>query len=142
MQTLGRDVFLALAAVGWADGKLDADEADAIIRTAAEEDLDIDDLAEIDRAVKTPIDLGVLDRAVLSDSDRRFVYGVALWMSRLDGDVSESELSVLAKLRSALGLTDDRTSAIERAVDEVVAMPFGDRPHRFDLPRLRELLAG
>ena len=31
---LGRDVFLALAAVGWSDGKLDAEEADAIVRTA------------------------------------------------------------------------------------------------------------
>jgi len=43
---LGRDVFLALAAVGWADGKLDADEADAIVRTAAEEGLPIEQIAE------------------------------------------------------------------------------------------------
>ena len=28
---LGRDVFLALAAVGWSDGKLHEEEADAIV---------------------------------------------------------------------------------------------------------------
>ena len=31
---LGTDVFLALASVAWADGKLDGDEADAIVRAA------------------------------------------------------------------------------------------------------------
>src|SRR5262249_21185453 len=41
-QRLGRDVFLALAAVGWADGKLDEEEADAIVRTALEEGLELD----------------------------------------------------------------------------------------------------
>ena len=35
---LGRDVYVALAAVGWADGHLDQDEADAIVRTALEEE--------------------------------------------------------------------------------------------------------
>jgi tellurite resistance protein len=32
----GRDVFIALAAVAWADGTLDPDEADAIVRAAAD----------------------------------------------------------------------------------------------------------
>ena len=33
-EKMGRDVFIALAAIGWADGTLDADEADAIVRAA------------------------------------------------------------------------------------------------------------
>ena len=44
---LGRDVYIALAAVGWADGNLDQEEADAIVRTALEEGLDIAEIAEI-----------------------------------------------------------------------------------------------
>ena len=142
MQKLGRDVFLALAAVGWADGKLDADEADAIIRTAADEDLEIEELAEIDLAVKSPVDLGIIDKTRLSEADQRFVYGVAVWMARLDGNVSDTEVAVLARLGDALGVGAERRSEIEEAVDQVVAMPFGDRPYRFDLPRLRILLAG
>ena len=59
---LGRDVYLALAAVGWADGQLDQEEADAIVRTALEEGLEIDEIAEIEEATKNPIDIGVIDR--------------------------------------------------------------------------------
>ena len=66
---LGRDVYVALAAVGWADGKLDQDEADAIVRTALEEGLDITEIAEIEAATKQPIDLGVIDRSNLSKED-------------------------------------------------------------------------
>lgn len=142
MQKLGRDVFLALAAVGWADGNLDADEADAIIRTAAEEDLEIEELDAIDRAVKEPLGLGAIDRERLSDGDARFVYGVAVWMARIDRQVSEAELAVLAKLGDGLDLTPSARFDVERAVDEVIGLPDGDRPHRFDLPKLRTLLAG
>ena len=35
-----KDVFIALAAVAWADGTLDPDEADAIVRAAVDEYLD------------------------------------------------------------------------------------------------------
>ena len=53
---LGRDVFLALAAIGWADGKLDEEEADAIVRTALEEGLELEEIGEIEeRRVEAPI---------------------------------------------------------------------------------------
>ena len=82
---LGRDVFLALAAIGWADGKLDPEEADAIVRTALEEGLELEEIAEIEEATKHPIDIGVIDRSNMSKADRLFVYAVASWMTRLDG---------------------------------------------------------
>jgi uncharacterized membrane protein YebE (DUF533 family) len=59
---LGRDVYIALAAIGWSDGQLDQEEADAIVRTALEEGLDIDEIAEIEEATKKPVDIGVIDR--------------------------------------------------------------------------------
>jgi hypothetical protein len=37
--TLNKDVFLALAAIAWADGSLDPDEADGIVRAAVDEGL-------------------------------------------------------------------------------------------------------
>ena len=40
-------MFLALAAIGWADDNLDEEEADAIVRLALEEGLEIDEIAEI-----------------------------------------------------------------------------------------------
>src|SRR6187551_4114034 len=99
---LGRDVYVALAAVGWADGKLDQEEADAIVRTALEEGLDIAEIAEIEAATKQPIDLGVIDRKNLSKEDRLFVYGVACWLTRLDGMVSAAEQTALAQLGETL----------------------------------------
>ena len=69
---LGRDVFIALAAIGWADGNLDGEEADAIVRTAIEEGLELDEIAEIEEATKKHVDIGVIDRHDLSKEDRLF----------------------------------------------------------------------
>ena len=58
---LGRDVYIALAAIGWSDGQLDEEEADAIVRTALEEGLELEEIEEIEEATKQPIDMGVID---------------------------------------------------------------------------------
>src|SRR3978361_868825 len=99
---LGRDVYIALAAVGWADGKLDQEEADAIVRTALEEGLDIEEIAEIEEATKNPVDIGVIDRHNLCKDVRLLVYGVAAWITRWDGVVPEAEQAALHNLREAL----------------------------------------
>lgn len=95
---LGKDVFVALAAIAWADGKLDPDEADAIVRAAADEGLDLEEIAEIEAATGSPVDLGVIDRAGMSKEDRLFVYGVACWIANMDGEVTSEEAQALAKL--------------------------------------------
>jgi uncharacterized membrane protein YebE (DUF533 family) len=138
---LGRDVFLALAAVGWADGKLDADEADAIVRTAAEEGLPIEQIAEIEAATQKPIDLGVIDRSTLTKEDRLFVYAVASWMTRLDGKMTAGELAALEKLGNALGVTEGARTQADGIAQDVAFLPAGDRPDRYDLVRLRHILS-
>src|ERR1700760_2513596 len=95
---LGRDVFIALAAIGWADGKLDRDEADAIVRTALEEGLELEEITEIEEATKKPIDLSFIDRSTMSKADRLFVYAVATWLTRIDGKVDEKEREALKRL--------------------------------------------
>src|SRR5829696_3329494 len=99
---LGRDVFIALAAIGWSDGKLDPVEADAIVRTALEEGLELEEIAEIEEATRHPVSLGIIDRSSMSKADRLFVYAVASWMARLDGTVKDEETSALARLGDAL----------------------------------------
>ena len=138
---LGRDVFLALAAVGWADGKLDADEADAIVRTAAEEGLGIEEIAEIEAATQKPIDMGVIDRSALTKEDRLFVYAVASWMTRLDGKMTPGELEALVKLGTALGVTEAARTQADGIAQDVAFLPAGDRPDRYDLVRLRHILS-
>jgi uncharacterized membrane protein YebE (DUF533 family) len=137
--TLGRDVFLALAAVGWADGQLTPEGADAIVRAALEEDIDLEEIREIEEATKAPIDIGVVDRMGMSKADRLYVYAVASWIASLDGKVSDKEEAALAKLGEALGVPE----APRKHADEIMRQIAleGDRPMRFDLARLRTTLA-
>jgi uncharacterized membrane protein YebE (DUF533 family) len=137
---LGRDVYLSLAAVGWADGSLDPEEADAIVRTALEEGLELDAVQEIEEATKKPTDLGVIDRLTMSKADRLYVYAVASWITRLDGVVTEEEEKVLGKLASALGIPETPRKHADAVLQEIVGMPQGDRPARFDLLALRSTL--
>jgi hypothetical protein len=137
---LGRDVFMALAAIGWADGKLDPEEADAIVRTALEEGLELEEISEIEEATKHPIDLSIIDRSQMSKADRLFVYAVASWMTRLDGKIDDRETTALDRLGELLkipALPRGHARAIAR---EVASLGDGDRPARYDLKRLRETL--
>jgi len=137
---LGRDVYIALAAVGWADGKLDQEEADAIVRTALEEGLELDEINEIEQATKQPVDIGVIERKNLSKEDRLFVYAIASWMTRLDGHVTAKETDALQKLGDALKLPEKPRWHADHIAQEVADMPEGDRPARYDLVRLREII--
>lgn len=138
---LGRDVFIALAAIGWADGQLDGEEADAIVRTAIEEGLELDEIAEIEEATKNPVDIGVIDRSNLNKEDRLFVYAVASWMTRLDGVVHEAETAALAKLGDALKVPERPRFHADAIAQEVAQMDEGDRPSRYDLTGLRALIS-
>jgi uncharacterized membrane protein YebE (DUF533 family) len=136
---LGRDVYIALAAVGWADGKLDPDEADAIVRAALDEGLELADIGEIEEATKKPVDIGVIEQK-LSKEDRLYVYGIAAWIARLDGVVTDSESSALAKLGSALKIPDRPREIVAKIVADITALSGGDRPARYDLPELRRAI--
>lgn len=137
---LGRDVFLALAAIGWADGKLDGEEADAIVKTALEEGLELEEIAEIEEATKSPIDLGVIDRSNMSKADRLFVYAVASWMTRLDGKVDDAEIVALARLGETLKVPEGPRKHAHAIALEIANLGEGDRPARYDLKLLRETL--
>ena len=138
---LGSEVFIALAAVGWADGQLDADESDAIVRAAAEEGLSIEEIAAVEAATQTRVELSVLDRLSLGEADRLFVHAVATWIARLDGQVTGDESHALDRLSERLGLPKELRARAERAARELAAMPDGDRPARYDLVALRQVLS-
>lgn len=137
---LGRDVYVALAAVGWADGQLDPDEADAIVRAAVEEGLELEAINEIEAATKTPLDLGVIERKALSKEDRLYVYGVALWIARMDGVVSDAERAALSKLAGALKVPERALTVVERIVESVAQQSGDTRPARYDLVALRNII--
>jgi uncharacterized membrane protein YebE (DUF533 family) len=137
---LGRDVFLALAAIGWADGKLDEEEADAIVRTALEEGLELEEIAEIEEATKHPISLETIDRSQMSKADRLFVYAVASWMTRLDGALAAGEKATLQRLGEALRVPEKPREHADTIAQEIAELEEGDRPHRYDLKKLRDTI--
>jgi uncharacterized membrane protein YebE (DUF533 family) len=137
---LGRDVYVALAAVGWADGKLDQDEADAIVRAALDEGLELAEINEIEEATKKPVDLTVVERG-LTKEDRLYVYGIARWIARMDGVVSSEEEQALQKLGDALKVPERPRQIVEAIVEDVAKSSGDARPARYDLPALRRILA-
>ncbi len=137
---LSADVFLALCAIGWADGELDREEADGILRAATEADLDIDDLQKIEEATKVSRSLDNLDVTGLGKTERTFIYATAIWVSRLDGHVDPEERLALKKLGDLLGLPDGIRTHASAAALEVAQLPSGDRPARYDFVRLMQRL--
>jgi tellurite resistance protein len=137
---LRKDVYVALAAIAWADGTLDPDEADAIVRAAADEGLPLDDIAAIDEATKKPVDMAAIDRAGMSKEDRIYVYAVAYWIARMDGQVTAQEDEAMAKLGESLGIPERARLKAEGIAREVAELPEGDRPARYDLIALRRIL--
>jgi uncharacterized membrane protein YebE (DUF533 family) len=135
---LGRDVYLALAAVGWADGQLTTEAADAIVRTALQEGLSFEDVAAIEDATKTPIPVGEINHMNMSKADRLYVYAVASWIAQIDGHVTDKELEALGKLAEALGVPEAPRRHADAIMKEVAAQT--DRPDRFDLLTLRHTL--
>jgi uncharacterized membrane protein YebE (DUF533 family) len=138
---LGRDVFIALAAIGWADGKLDSEEADAIVRTAVDEGLELDEITEIEEATKSPVDVGAIDYKGMSKADRLFVYAVAAWMTRLDGTTVEKEKAALDALGASLHIPEKPREHADAIAREIAEGEDGDRPMMMDLPKLRKTIA-
>ena len=137
---LNRDIFLALAAIAWADGRLDPDEADAIVRAAVEAGLELDQIEEIEAATRERIDMGTIDRSTMSKEDRLFVYAVACWIAKLDNEVTEEESAALGALAERLGVPEKPRTTVETIAKEIADLPEGDRPARYDLARLRETI--
>jgi uncharacterized membrane protein YebE (DUF533 family) len=135
------DVFVAVAAIAWADGKLDADEADAIVRAAVEAGLSLEDVARLEEEIVNKVDLDrALDRSSMTKEDRLFFYAVATWIAKLDGTVTLDESDALGALATKLEVPDRVRAKVEALVEEVARLPDGDRPVRYGLARLRELV--
>lgn len=134
---LGREAFLALAAIGWADGALDAAEAEAIVRAAREEGLSAADLAIVEHATQEHIEFAAIDRKQLTAVERTFLYACAIWLARLDGHVDPQEKLALHELGDTLGIPDGVRTHASAAALEVAQLPSGDSAARYDFRRLR-----
>ena len=133
---LPKGPFLALAAVGWADGALQKIEATGLLRAAKEAGLAGNDLAAIEGATKQKIFLEDLDLSGLTPWEQAFTYALAAWFAQLDGVHSSSEQSVLVQLGDKLGLAEGIRKRASAAAYDIACLPEGGRPERYDFQKL------
>ena len=131
-------MFVALAAIAWADGQLDPDEADAIVRAAVDEGLSLEEIAAIEDVDQDSRSTsGSSTAAGMSKEDRLFVYAVACWIARhrRPGD-RRRRATRWRSWASGSGVPERPRVHAEAIAREVAEMPEGDRPARYDLAAL------
>jgi len=141
---LPREAFVALAAVGWADGSLRRSEVTGLVEAAKKHGLEGEDLAAVERSTRSAVSLEALDPGPMSTWDRVVTYALASWLARLDGVQSTSETQVLKELGTRLGLAEPIRERAAGAAFDIAVLPEGGRPERYDFAglaaRLRERL--
>lgn len=134
---LKRESFLAIAAVGWADGRMSREEAAGLVRAAQASGLEGEDLAAVEAAAKQGgASLASFDPSGLSDAERALTYAIASWLARVDGVVDPSEREALKQLGGVLGLPADRLAFAASAAFDVSVLPGGHRPEKYDFAAL------
>jgi hypothetical protein len=134
--TLPKESFLALAAIGWADGSLQRVEAVGLLRAAKECGLEGADLAEVERAAKTRGSLADVDLRGLSRWKQVLTYALASWFAALDGVISTSEHETLVKVGDRLGLDPALRARAAAAANDIACLPGGGKPERYDFVKL------
>lgn len=133
---LPKQSFLALAAIGWADGSLQSIEAKGLLRAAGEAGLTGDDFAAIEHAVTNKTTLDGIDVSGLSPWEQVLTYALAAWLAQLDGVVSTSEKGPLTDLGERLGLALPLRVRAAAAANDIACLPGGGRPERYDFQKL------
>lgn len=133
---LPKQSFVALAAVGWADGSLRRSEAVGLAEAAKKLGLTGDDLAAVEASTKTPIALDAFDPAGMSEWERVLTYALASWLARIDGVQSTSETATLRLLGERLNLVVPVRERASAAAFDVSVLPEGGRPEKYDFEKL------
>ncbi len=136
--------FLALAAIGWADGSLQRIEREGLLRAAKECGLTGDELGEIEKAASEKRSLDGVDLGGLSRWEQVLTYALASWFAALDGVISTSEHETMVRIGDQLRLDDALRTRAAAAANDIACLPGGGKPDRYDFvkltARLRERL--
>jgi len=133
---LPKESFLALAAIGLADGSLQRVEATGLLRAAKECGLAGAELAEVEKAAKTRPTFEEIPLAGLSRWQQVLTYALASWFAALDGVVSTSEHETLVQVGKKLGLDPALAVRATAAANDIACLPGGGKPDRYDFVKL------
>lgn len=113
---MSRDVFVALAAIAWADGEVSEAEATALIGAAEASGLRGAELDAVRSALSSRTELDRLSQLSLAAEEREFVYAIASWLVRVDGVIEPAETAALARLAGILSLGEVERDRVDLAV--------------------------
>ncbi len=120
MQDFQEAMVKSLVAVAWADGRVDAEEAEVIEALLAAFEISGEDADGLREYAKSPRTLEDIDLTELSAGDRRMLLQHAVILSFVDGEQSEKELAILDELAAKLKIPAEEakgllTESAERA---------------------------
>ncbi len=104
---LGKDVFVALAAIVWCDGEVSPKEAESLLRAAKAWGVAGADYVAIQRCTSERVELDIIAELDLERDARFLVYALGAWLTKVDGVVVPAEGAVLERLAEALDLSDE-----------------------------------
>jgi tellurite resistance protein len=142
--SLRKEGFVAIAAVARADGLLRKDELNGLLGAARDAGLSPADVSEVEQALNHAVPLGEVDFSALTGAERGLTYALAHWLASVDGIVNTQELATLRELAAKLELPELQLKAAAAAAFDIVCLPGGHRPEKFQFSdleaRLREKL--
>lgn len=139
--TWGADVMLAVAFVAWANGRLDAREADAIVSAAIDAGIDFEEVGVLDDRIREPVELEILRLPTMPRGERRLLYGAAYWVGLVDGPITDAEQARLDALAERVGVPDRDRAKAESTVRALLDAGHASAFEPLDLGRLRKALA-
>ncbi|MBX3245647.1 MAG: TerB family tellurite resistance protein [Myxococcales bacterium] len=117
MQDYQEAMIKSLVAVAWADGRVDDGETEVIEALLAAFEIAGEDADALREYAKTARTIDEIPLTELSASDRRQLLQHAVILSFVDGEQSDSEREILAKLIERLRLPADEAGEIMRAAE-------------------------
>jgi tellurite resistance protein len=121
---LEKDVFRALCAVVWADGRVDPAESTALLAAARAAKLTATELGEVEAMLAAPTTLDALGALTLGGEQAELVFALACMLASSDGAYDDREHAVIISLGDRLGLSSearDRAAAASLAIAESLA---------------------
>ena len=142
--SLRKEGFVAIASVARADGLLRKDELNGLLGAARSVGLSESEVGEVEHALNEGVPLEQIDFAGFSGAERVLTYALAHWLATVDGIVNAQELASLRELSTKLDLPEAKLKAAAAAAFDIVCLPGGNRPEKFQFAvleaRLREKL--
>ena len=117
--------FLALAAIGWADGSLQRIEREGLLRAAKECGLTGEEVVLVERASREQRALNGVELGGMSRGEQVLTYALASWFAALDGVISTSEHETLVRVGDKLGLDAALRVRAAAAANDIACLPGG-----------------